>query len=165
MFYALNITWFCAEYKAAEKDLEERQYCAWVTLRSCLDSQNHIVNRQRANSFAQQFVLASQRCKVWRTGKSSENGILCSLVLNMIRHNNSTNLNFNFFFGVPFYDSDGAQGGKHIQKVLCQIINLPFDRDIRPRGRKQQHQNISILFCNLMVINAEILSFQCSLVI
>lgn len=64
MFYALNITWFCAEYKAAEK--EERQYCAWVTLRSCLGSQNHIVNRQRANSFAQQFVFASQRCKVWR---------------------------------------------------------------------------------------------------
>lgn len=100
-----------------------------------------------------------------KTGKSSENGIFCSLVLNMIRHNNSTNLNFNFFFGVRFYDSDGAQGGKHTQKVLCQIINLPFDRDIRPRGRKQQHQNISILFSNLMIINAEILSFQCSLVI
>lgn len=58
--YALNSTCFYAEYKAAEKQLQRQDNVATILCVSHTSLFFRFISRQRANSFAQQFVFASQ---------------------------------------------------------------------------------------------------------
>lgn len=62
--YALNSTCFYAEYKAAEKQLQRQDNVATILCVSHTSLFFRFISRQRANSFAQQFVSRhNQRCR------------------------------------------------------------------------------------------------------